>query len=230
MTDSQPTKIIAIQGNTSLGRSLRTQAAKARAKRNNTTKLLAICGVNSLIHDYNWRGWQKDIEQNPNYVGSFHLPTYNYLQEEKILAAIDDIVDELTTDNQPTILLGHSYGGILARAALSRLTPEQAEHILGVVTMASPHQMPSWYGGIGQVRDKLDLSVLPDVPFWSFGGYADAIVPFGMSHLDPDERHHTNLTSEHVGFMYLPKLRQQVMQGIDSIRNGEVTTLTPLHH
>lgn len=113
----------------------------------------------------------------------------------------------------PIWLLAHSFGGLIARAALAR-GPHAQVHLL--TTMASPHAYP-WFGIAGRSR-ALGTAGAPEVPALSYGGWFDWTVPCIWTALPGAQ--HANLPCGHLAFLYAPGVRARVLRDACAVLAG----------
>lgn len=113
----------------------------------------------------------------------------------------------------PAWLLAHSFGGLLARAALARVPGHQARLL---TTMASPHRYPLF--GIDGRGRALGVVDSPGVPALSYGGYFDVTVPYPCTPLAGAR--HRNLPCGHLGFLYTDWVRRQVIADARALLEG----------
>ena len=89
------------------------------------------------------------------------------LRERKRIHEYADRIVETHNDGEELLLVGHSFGGIVACMIAGRFTRSR---VLGTATIFSPHRLPSIF--VGPRRDRQPL-----VPIISFGGRRDYVVP-----------------------------------------------------
>lgn len=150
--------------------------------------------------------WRKDLEVNfPDKEIIFLSDIfYWYWQNDKTEAIVGKGV-EILNDGHPTIVIAHSYGGVLAETMINRAENSQ---VVKLITMASPHQMNGF--GIDESKDFLGTPDEVAVPTYSFGGYLDPVVLFPLSNaVDSD---HQDLWSWHSSFLFSKDIRKQVLE------------------
>jgi len=152
------------------------------------------------------RGWRKDLSrQFPESEVVFIDDWYMHWQRKRI-AGIIKRGATLLADGVPTLIIAHSFGGLLARAMLDRSNGQHA--VQQLVTMASPHTMPFLFT---QARAKLALPLSPQVDcVQTWGGYFDPIVPFGWTSLPLAQ--HRNLPVEHLAWLFSGSVRRRVLR------------------
>lgn len=72
-------------------------------------------------------------------------------------------------DGETLLLMGHSFGGIIARSIEQRF---ERSRVVGISTVFSPHGLPFWF--------LLPLTD-PAAPMVTFGGVYDIVVPYWFS-------------------------------------------------
>jgi len=144
---------------------------------------------------------------------------YIYPQHE-VLKSIKQEVLDLLSDGKPTIIIGHSFGGIIAVAAAQEAARKRQGNILRVVTLASPHNLPmpkritklfsadSLRIDIQRARDVLGYRYEElTVPVYTHGARFDHVVPHKYTHF-PGEVSHTLAWGSHSGFWLNPRSRR----------------------
>lgn len=105
---------------------------------------------------------------------------YFHFEKEKT-ESLQQKGEDILNDGKETIIFAHLFGGILAKAVLANTSKKMFLF------------WQTWLrhtGGIPAAAKHLDASV----PFLTFGGYLDGIVPFSDAKID--EVSHENLWSE----------------------------------
>jgi len=133
---------------------------------------------------------------------------YLHNQEKIVGEMIDELVQVLQQDKK-TIIFGHSFGGIVARGAISRL--EQTDHIMLLATFGSPHSMEDF--GVADAMTFHGVPAACSVPVLTFGGRADAVVPDEFSHLN-GEVGHISLSCVHSAFIRTSRTRKEVLSAV----------------
>lgn len=152
------------------------------------------------------KGWQTDLAahfgaENVHMFTDFYMHTDHTVCERHVQSLVS-----IANDYKPTVIIGHSFGGMLAKALIARQTMPTL-HTL--VTMASPHGLELL--GVQACKDFLCIPKTVVVPhMYSFGGLLDPIVPYMYSEL-PNATH-TNLPVEHMAFVLSAEVRKQVLQ------------------
>lgn len=170
-------------------------------------RIIFVAGILSLFPSA-LNGWKKDLEKAffQSEVLIF-CPFYIHFQHKKIYAIAEEL-SELVDDGIPTILIAHSFGGILARSVIGRT---KNANIQLLCTMASPHHMR--YGGLTSAKQKLSLlDTIPRCHVFSFGGTFDIIVPYIFTQLD--KASHEDIFTYHLGFLFSKKVRFRIIKKI----------------
>lgn len=133
---------------------------------------------------------------------------YHHLDIEN-LEHLANRVTNILKYEKPTLVIGHSFGGIIIRAAVERL--EKTSHIK-VVTLGSPHIMKRF--GIERAKHALQVKEISPVPIISFGGYLDPVVPFRIAEYPQSKEHH-NLWTDHWRFVFSEKVIKRVIENVN---------------
>lgn len=166
-------------------------------------RIIYIPGIKSW--EFYMKGWRKDLAKNFPEAEIIFLNDefYMWWEKEKLETLINKGVD-LLNDETPTIVLAHSFGGIIGKTMIHRAKQHQ---VTKFVTMASPHTAK--YFGVGKIKQYLETPMALEVPTYTFGSYLDWVVPFHLTRL-PDTPH-TNVWCEHLGFLFFPWIRTKVL-------------------
>lgn len=167
-------------------------------------RIIFVAGILSMSWFDN--GWKKDLQEafpDAEVLGVEDF--YLHLQSTKIEQATQKLTKLLEEDKE-TILVAHSFGGILSRAALRRAGNSSVQLFC---SMASPHTMP--YGFVPTAKKKIHCPSLDALtcPTLSFGGLLDIVVPAPFTTLDT--AHHINLWSCHLSFLFSKGIRKRVI-------------------
>jgi len=167
-------------------------------------RILFVPGINTSATEL--IRWKRDLTFNFADKEIIFLDdvVYFYWQDEKTEKIVEKGV-EVLNDGKSTLVIAHSYGGILAKSII-----DQAENsnVVKLITMASPHEMTSF--GIEESKEFLETPEEVDVPTFSFGGYVDPIVIFSKS--DVEDSEHQDLWSGHNGFLFNKNVRKKVLE------------------
>ncbi|MFH0845940.1 MAG: hypothetical protein V1851_00880 [Patescibacteria group bacterium] len=150
--------------------------------------------------------WKNDLEKNfPNdeiiFMDEF---VYFYWQDGKTEKIVEKGTNILN-DGKSTLIIAHSYGGILAKTMIERA---ENANVVKLITMASPNKMESF--GIKNSKEFLGTPEDVDVPTISVGGFLDPVVLFPKTNIDNSE--HIDLWSGHTGFLFNKNVRQKVLE------------------
>lgn len=127
------------------------------------------------------------------------------------LKKMNKIIDKgvgILDDGKKTLVLSHSFGGILGKNIIEK---SKNSNIVAFIAMASPHTMS--FFGVGPSRKKLKTPDVVDIPTFSFGGYFDPIVLFYNSDLK-NSIFHKNYWVEHTAFLYKKSIRKKVLEAV----------------
>ncbi len=176
-------------------------------------RILFVPGINTP--KFYLARWTKDLETNFPTKEIIFLDDYIYYywQDDKTEAIVEKGVNILN-DNKATIVIAHSYGGVLAETMIAQA---EKANVVKLIAMASPLQMNGF--GIDESKDFLQTPEEIDVPTYSFGGYIDPIVLFPLSNLD--DSNHKDLWSGHSGFLFNKDVRKQVLEYAFGIEETE---------
>lgn len=172
------------------------------------TRIVFVSGIN--CHAWQLRAWERHVKKAFSDVT--FLPVRHYYlhtDPERTAQMITDTQRALENSTEKTLIIAHSFGGLIAKAAIARM--QNPSHIDLLVTLASPHMMDDF-----GVRDTCELHDIPDtvsVPTLTFGGRLDVIVPDIHTHMT-GEYSHITLTCTHVAFLWLRRTRKEVIDAI----------------
>lgn len=172
-------------------------------------RILFVPGIHSVQWYLHW--WKKDLEKAFPHCERVFLDEviYCYWQHEKMRGIVQKGVD-IIDDGKPTIILAHSFGGILSKAIIEQ---SKKKNIVHFITMASPHNLD--YAGVKKAKEAVCAPRNMDVSTESLGGYFDVIVPFFFSRFSQKKKHQ-NLWGEHMSFLWWPPFRKRVIQIINA--------------
>ncbi len=196
-------------------RAPRDRRVGARVIRDGCGDLRILCLAGAFCADTatNWSGWIANLhERFPEAEISIVNGFYYYWPEE--VAVMEDIVAngiDVLADEHPTIIIGFSFGGLLAKAMVDRAP---RHNVSAIVTLATEHRghLPR----IAETRDlHLNIPVDVDVPTYSFGGLLDLIV-WPWTSYSPNS-HHQFFLNGHFAFMHSEAARQKVLRTVDQI-------------
>ncbi|MFH1402108.1 MAG: hypothetical protein ABIG87_00600 [Patescibacteria group bacterium] len=174
------------------------------AKLLNFERIIFVPGINT--QSFKLSQWKTDLQNNFPQKEIIFLddPVYFYWQDEKT----EEIVEKgvaLLNDGKATLVISHSYGGVLAETMISRA---DNGNVIKLITMASPHQMDSF--GIDNSKEFLGTPDKVNVPTYSFGGYIDPVVLFPNTNVQSSN--HQDLWSGHLGFLLDKDIRRKVLE------------------
>ncbi len=167
-------------------------------------RIVFICGISA--NKYSLIKWDKMLNRLfPNTEIIIMRKYYLYTQEKNVNLFIENIVKTLS-ENKKTLLIGYSFGGMLAKASICKL--RNIEHILCLITLATPHKMCNF--GVKKAIKDFSIPERVDVPTITIGGNLDAIVPLKYSKMKGSVSHFV-LPCTHLAFVHIRKTRKEVI-------------------
>ncbi|MCK4918432.1 MAG: hypothetical protein KAS02_01445 [Candidatus Pacebacteria bacterium] len=170
----------------------------------NFERILFIPGISTSASEL--IRWKRDLTFNFPDKEIIFLDdiVYFYWQDKKTEKIVEQGI-EILNDGKSTLIIAHSYGGILAKSIIDKA---ENENVAKLITMASPHTMESF--GINNSKEFLNTPDEVAVSTYSFGGYVDPIVLFTKS--DVEDSEHLDLWSSHTGFLFNKDIRRKVLE------------------
>jgi predicted alpha/beta hydrolase family esterase len=170
-------------------------------------RFLFVPGVQSPTFTLN--GWRDDLQEHfsDSEIEFLDDEVYFYTEHKKLHRIVERGID-LLNDEVETIIIAHSFGGILSKAMIAG---SEHAHVKQLITMASPHQLN--YLAVNLAKRFLQVPLKTQVPAITFGGYFDPIVPFRLSRIGNEEHH--DLQCEHLAFLYSATIREEVISYVD---------------
>lgn len=170
----------------------------------NFERIFFVPGINTSASDL--IRWKRDLTFNfpEKEIVFLDDTTYFYWQNEKTEKIVEKGV-EILNDGKSTLIIAHSYGGVLVKSIIDRA---ENGNVVKLITMASPHKMTKF--GIKESKDFLETPDEVGVPTYSFGGYMDPIVLFPET--DVKDSNHLDLWSGHTGFLFNKEIRKKVLE------------------
>jgi len=158
-------------------------------------RIVFVPGIDMQSIKMQW--WERDLQNAfPRVSVKIFHAYYLHTQHRRVERYIEELT-ELLADGIPTVVLAHSFGGLLAKGAIHRL--EGKTSIALLLTLASPHTMHDY--GIAEAITALHIPQSVAVPIITYGGTYDVIVPEKYTHC-PGEREHHAIPYTHIGFLY----------------------------
>ncbi|MCK5460753.1 hypothetical protein KAI58_02110 [Candidatus Gracilibacteria bacterium] len=153
------------------------------------------------------KGWKKDL---PHYFPNDEIVfldelLYLHTQQNKMNKIVQKGI-ELLNDGKETIILSHSFGGILGKTMIDQAKNHQVKKF---ITMATPHEMNIF--GVRKAKQFLKTPKTVSVETQSFGGFLDLIVPYFWSK-PQNSIQHDNFWCEHISFLLIPATRRKVLK------------------
>ncbi len=168
-------------------------------------RILFICGINN--YEWQLKGWKKDLSSLlPENEVIFLSQWYLHPQRKKINTLVQKGIS-IMEDCKPTIIIAHSFGGILAKSIIAQ---SKNHNIQKLITMASPHQMNMLK--LKEAKTYLQTPESVNTKTLTFGGIFDPIVPFWKTHTKNSI--HKNFWCNHWSFLYSKKIRKKIIKMI----------------
>lgn len=182
-------------------------------------QIIFIAGIFTSINTLNrWNNWLKELfpEENIIVIGE----NYSYFNLEKMKLNVLKL-SNLIDSNKETILIGHSFGGIIINSALNN---SKNNNVQRVISIFSPHKIN--YFGMKRRKEFLGYSEIKNskIKVKSFGAYIDHLVPFFLSKEGNENSNHKNYWSDH----YLELCRRENFFKniiLDGIRENEINSI-----
>ena len=167
------------------------------------SRIIFVPGIMTVpeLQEFQWGKAAREMFPNRDIV--VLSKKYLYPQHKMIGELRDELIDHLQ-DGVPTTLVGHSFGGVVATAALAQMQRDgtPTDHIVKLVTLASPHNMQA--PGLEEARTVLGYSQdIQGIPVFTYGARFDHVVPRRYT-MFPGSQHETIL-STHSGFWLNPR-------------------------
>lgn len=157
-------------------------------------RVVLVQGINST--SFSMRGWVRHLERQCVDVEVVQVQGYYIHTDIPKVESIVSEVHKILQEKKKTLVIAHSFGGIVARTAIGRLASD--DHIILLATLGSPHGLGDF--GVQETMKEIGLPERCTVPLLTFGGRADIIVPEIYSH-HHDEDHHIALSCIHTAFL-----------------------------
>lgn len=166
-------------------------------------KILFVPGIKTWPL-YLW-GWRKDLTKlcgAENFEIAFSF--YTHWHHKKTGDFIQLVTEKINT-YKPDIIIGHSFGGLIAKAAILHAVHAPQK----LITMATPHHMEIL--GVKEAKDALQIpTTVPVHSVITYGGTYDIIVPNKYTEMPGSV--HLVLPTTHNGFLLQKKVRAQVLR------------------
>ncbi len=127
---------------------------------------------------------------------------YSPHHRKKVLELLG-CANDILSDAKPTVVLGHSLGGFLAK----RIAQTNAS-VCQLITMGTAHGSIIW-----RKYEKAHQFGIPDfvdTRTVTFGGYFDPIAHFWQTKTQNSEHH--NFFCSHMGFLLTPQIRNSIFE------------------
>jgi pimeloyl-ACP methyl ester carboxylesterase len=137
---------------------------------------------------------------------------YLYNQKNRLDEIVERVL-KILEKNEDTIIISHSFGGVLAAVSFLKNKKEGRKNIKKIITMGSPHGEN--FFPVVKIKKYLGYDVEnidPDI-FKTFGGFFDMAVPNRYSKIKNSK--HRILVCSHNGFLYNKKIIEEVSKEIN---------------
>lgn len=177
-----------------------------------TKRILFIPGIihtNPFVPNLDeWKSTLKNSFPDREILFLDQVPYFHLTSQKEIEAIINKGV-EIVEDEKETVILAHSFGGLLSKTIISR-SPKY--NIKKLITMATPHTA-DWWGLVGMIRRKLQTPDIVDTPTYTFGGTKDWTVPYAFT--ATENSLHENHPFDHRDFLepsVILEIRERIIQ------------------
>ena len=170
-------------------------------------KIIFVCGILSPPRQ-GW-SWRKQLEKH--FSGATVVAPHKFYYctlTPQIRSYINLVRQEIKSTDEDTLILAHSFGGLVAKKALETVKRKNIK----LVTMATPHGR-TWLTRWGECEAAKGRLVIPhDCPYLekTYAGAYDAVVHLSIAQIDGTQ----NLTLRclHMSFMLDPNIRKRVIE------------------
>ncbi len=155
----------------------------------------------------NWR--EILVEKFPH--SEIHIIDIFYSSKDlKKILEVKEKVLKILEENKSTILIGHSFGGLLAVSGYLE-NIKKRNNIKKIITMGSPHILNSKKRK--KIKTFLNYEIANiEIPVFTFGGYFDGIVFFTKTKYK--NSFHKNYFVKHNSFLFSKKIIKKVLNKI----------------
>ena len=157
----------------------------------------------------------------------------DYKESEKIIASIKYNLykdyGKVLKNNKKVILFGHSWGGILAKTAISEFLEtsrsklsnkdyDKLKNSIVLVTMATPHTLTYGSANIAKISLEVPENV-KDLKIFTFGGTFDIIVLVKFTHIKEDGKFAQNtfareVPATHMMFLNSTRVHREIFDNV----------------
>lgn len=181
-----------------------------------TSRIIFIPGIitSPKIQQFQWGRAAREMFPDREIVCLKRV--YVYPQHEILLELKEQALDMLR-DGKPTMVVGHSFGGIIATAAAQQAQREGLENVVRLITWATPHTMDvpdlahkipvpdSIHLGLEEARQAVGYRHEPlNIPVYTQGSRFDHVVPHRFTHF-PGEQKYSLSWGSHSGYWLNPR-------------------------
>ncbi len=152
-----------------------------------------------------WQCWLSELfpEDEIKVIGEY----YTYLEIDKMKKLKEELLN-LIDNNKETILIGHSFGGIIINSALNQ---SKKNKVKKVISIFAPNQMNLF--GMKKRKEFLGYSskLNSNIKTKSYGAYFDYVVPFFWTKIN-NETHENLFTDHYVQLFYSKKFFNKLIK------------------
>lgn len=170
-------------------------------------RIIFVPGID--MHTFKMRWWKEDLERAFPQCELIMFDAFYFHTQHERVASFCESLGSILADDVPTVVIAHSFGGMVAKKAIENIT--EKKNITLFVTMATPHTMEK--GGVREACNALKIPDKVSVPTITFGGVYDIIVPEKYTSME-GAREHLILPCVHVSFLYARAIRARVIKKI----------------
>lgn len=136
---------------------------------------------------------------------------YLYTQRNRLNEITNEVTD-IVKNGIDTVLVAHSFGGIIALATYFKNVDEGRNNIKKIITIATPHSMEAFH--LKEVKKYLHYKStgLDDVEVKTFGGLADAMVP--NKHSKIMFKDHKTFLCGHNAFLFSKRIIKRILKEV----------------
>ena len=166
-----------------------------------------------------WNGWQKDLRAvYPDAEIELLQWWYFCVPARRVEHFISRVAHEVDTRDGNILLLAHSFGGLVSKAAAEQTSKSPRE--LRIVTMSTPHSrnFRTWLFGAEWTKNRLQIPLKSPFVVQSIGGTRDIIVSAKIARHEGGG--YNSLPTSHLGIMLSHTMRQKILQKLSYIFLG----------
>ena len=173
-------------------------------------QLVVVTGITSFDPS-GWRLWHAGLQKflpdiNLHILRRLYFLPVSPWAQARAREVIDEGVALLQTE-EPTILIGYSLGGLIAKTMIQRSKDHQVKLL---VTLGTPHRAMF---GVQRFIKNIGVPESVHVPTFTYGGLQDRLVHARHTHMDGAQTH-TILNCNHRAYFRVPEIRERVIGDI----------------